>query len=242
MTYLVVLPILDPQIALGCLASIDCPKSASGFDTDNLLVVDNTREGVGHQYGFQTYRDPDGHNLGVARAWNVGARRVLEQGLDYLVILSASVQFGPELHTTFIKQMEDHEGANVIEATGHSWHLIAFHRRVFETIGLFDENFYPAYFEAIDFGFRMKLRAMEYVSWENVWVNAVSTGVGQHIQFVDCPAAPLLAYYESKWGGPKGEEAWAIPFGDFVSYPKIGYWPEHTIPELAKKYGLKNWW
>lgn len=234
---LTVLPVIQRSTAERCINSIADPGNSSGLSHEEILVVDNSREGWGSEFGFRTYRDPAGHNIGVARAWNVGVREILDRGLDYLVILSASVEFGPVLHTTWKQQMETFWGENVIEAQGHSWHLIAFHRRVFEAVGLFDENFYPAYIEAIDFGYRMRLLDLEK-DFKRVWVNAMSWGSGMHIHMASMPAAPLLRYYEEKWGGPKGEEKFTLPFG---SKP-LDWFPEKSIPELVKEYELEVWW
>ena len=233
---LVVLPVLTHTYADICVDTMLMPDSASGFRPDEILVVDNTREGTASKYGLRTHRDPDGHNLGTSRSWNIGAREVLDRELDYLVIMSASMRFGPEYQTTWRRQMEAFWGHNVLEATGHSWHLIAFHRRVFERVGLFDENFH-AYQEAIDFGYRMRMLGLE-VGFVHLWVNALSQGVGLHAPLVSCPAEPLLRYYELKWSGCKGEERWVQPFG---SKP-IDYWEPVTIPELAHRYGWTNWW
>lgn len=232
-----VMPVDDATTAVTerCLRSVLAPDSAAGLDPSEILVVDNSRHG--YDSGLRTHRDPNGHNLGVARAWNVGAAEVLERDLDYLVIMSASMQFGPILHTTWRHQMETFWGETVIEADGHSWHLIALHRRIFETIGLFDPNFYPAYFEQIDFGYRMRMHRME-AGFRRVWVNALSQGSALHNQAVSCPAGPLLDYYRDKWGGDKGEETFVQPFGD----RPIDWWPEASIPELAARYGLVTWW
>lgn len=234
-----VVPVLDATIGLACLRSIREGNSAAGFTDEETLIVDNTQAGLDWQIGdMQQYRDPDGHNLGVAGAWNVGARKVLETGADYLVIVSASMLFGPKLHTTWVEQMERWWGHNVIEADIHSWHLIALHRRLFEEVGLFDENFH-AYFEQIDWCYRLRMKGLEH-SFIRAPINALSTGVGQHIQFVDCPAKPLLDYYADKWGGQKGEETFVQPWGN----KPIGYWPEVSIPDLANRYGWADgrWW
>lgn len=240
--FLVVLPVITPTYADRCVESIMCPKSSSGFTHDDVLIIDNSRDGFcAERYGLPIYRDPDGHNLGVARAWNVGARQVLDRKLDYLVILSASMQFGPTLHTTWVEQMERFWGHPAIECDGHSWHLIAIHRGVFETVGLFDERFYPAYFEGIDFSYRMRQLGMEG-AWPHCWVNALSQAVAGHGGVVNTPAPPLLAYYEQKWGGPKGDERWTAPFGNRA----LDYWEPATIPDLAREYELgeygHDWW
>jgi len=234
---LAVLPVITHTHADICVKSILAGRSAAALHPDELLIVDNTARGTAKRYRLRTYRDPDGHNLGVARSWNIGAREVLDRELDYLVLISASMRFGPTLHTTWREQMDLNWGAVIIEASGHSWHLIAIHRRVFETIGLFDENFYPAYFEAIDFGYRMRLVDLEGY-WPRVWVNALSQGAALHNQVVSCPSDPLLAYYAKKWGGAKGKERYDLPFNG----RPLDWWPEATVPELAARYRLVDWW
>jgi len=234
---LAVLPVMYENYATRCVNSILDPNRSSGLHANDLLIVDNSREGFVAYPNIRVHRNAAGHNLGVARSWNVGAKEVVERGYDYLLIISASLEFGPLLHTTWRQQMDKNWGRNMIEAMGHSWHLIAIHREVFETVGLFDENFYPAYEEQIDFGHRQELMGVQE-GYATEWVNAISWGHANHIDEIDCPFPPLREYYEEKWGGPKGEEKWEKPFGT----EDIDYWPEHTVPELANKYGLKTWW
>jgi hypothetical protein len=236
MSLLVVLPILTHEYADICVDSILMPNSAAGLLPEEILVVDNTREGTADKYGLRTHRDPDGHNLGTARAWNIGAREVMERGLDYLVICSASMRFGPLMHTAFSWQLREFWGAKVIQAEGHAWHLIALHRTCFERVGLFDTNFH-CYFEAEEWCLRLRL-----VGWEHgfvpVWLNAMSQGVALHAPSVSCPAEPLLAYRRDKWGGDKGFESFVLPWGN----KPMDYFEDVPIPVLAERYGWETWW
>ena len=242
---LVVLPILSEAIAAPCIDSIRAEGSSFGIPPSEVVIVDNTRHGIDRDRvgDFAYYRDPDGHNLGVARSWNVGAQAVMERGLDYLVILSASMLFGPELHITWREQMDRHWGSLVIENTGNSWHLIAIHADAFRAAGLFDSNFYPGYFEAVDWHLRLIRsgeceRARNGTIWPNLWVNAMSRGVAMHAPFVDTPPDPLLEYYCQKWGGAKGEETHTLPWGN----KPLDYFEDVPIPVLAERYGLSRWW
>lgn len=237
MKNLVLIPVIDRITADKCIESILMLNSAAEINPEDIRIVDNTKEGLGHYYDLNVYRDPENHNLGVPRAWNIGVREILQKGseYDYVTLMSASMLFGPIKETTWTRQMRTFEGANCIESEGHSWHLIAFHKRIFERIGLFDENFYPGYFEAIDFAYRLKMCNLEG-GWPHIWVNALSQDVGRHSDLVLAP--PLLEYYRQKWGGDKGEEQFVLPFQD----KPLGYFEDHSIPELALKYGLKNWW
>lgn len=233
MKVLTVIPVIDKQLATQCVESILRPDSAAGIKQEDILIVDNSKEGLhwAGQEKLQRHRDPDGHNLGVARAWNIGARKVVEEGYDYLTLMSQSMLFGPIKETTWSKQMETFRGENVIESDGHSWHLIALHRRLFEKVGYFDENFYPGYFEQIDWCYRLETLGLQG-AWARVWVNALSQTVGHHSHLVLAP--PLLEYYREKWGGDKGEETFKLPWGR----KPLGYFPDRSIPDLIKEYGL----
>lgn len=242
---LCVLPVIGPSTTEQCLRSLLAPNSASGLTAEDLLVVDNSREGwmpsISTVLGadLRAYRDPDGHNLGVARSWNIGAREVVDRGLDYLVILSASMLFGPELHCTWRWQLEQFWDENVIEAEGHSWHAIAFHRRVFERIGYFCEGFWPGYVEALDFSYRMRQVGWEG-GWRRVWFNALSQGHALHLPYVECPWKPLNDLYVTRWGGEKGAETFTLPYG--VRPLDYDADADTPVPVLAARYGITNWW
>lgn len=239
---LVVLPVITTTYADVCVESLLKEDSAAEINPDDVLVIDNSRDGfAAERYGFRTYRHPQNHNCGVARSWGIGAHEVVERGLDYLVIMSSVMQFGPILHTSWTRQMLDFWGERVIECEISSWHLIAFHREVFERTGYPDINYHPAYIEGLDMSLRMR-----QVGWEGGWrrvaLNAMSQGSALHNAVVSCPAQPLLDYYEQKWGGIKGEERYTLPWGD----KPLGYFEETDIPTLAARYNLGeygvNWW
>lgn len=251
-TFLAVMPVIWAQTSVPCIESMIAPDSSLGLAPHEILVVDNTRHGEVPTWSvvpdaMRYHRDPDGHNLGVGRAWNVGARALLEEGLDYLVILSASMWWGYRLHTTFRAEIEANDGAPLVELMGHSWHAIAIHRSTFERVGLFDPNFWPAYWEATEWGYRLRLVGIEGAGWPRVWCNALSMGQAIHVdrQRWDapaCPSQPLMDYYAAKWGAMSPDEVYEHPFGD-PSKP-IDWFEEPSIPELAARYGIPKgaWW
>jgi hypothetical protein len=110
---------------------------------------------------------------------------------------------------------------------------------MFDLVGLFDPNYWPGYFEQVDWCTRLRFIGREG-AWPRPWVNALSTTVAAHSDLVLAP--PLLDYYRGKWGGDKGEETYRLPWGD----KPMGHFDEVPIPELAKRYGLGHrgarWW
>ena len=107
---------------------------------DNVVVVDNRSR-----------------NLGIAASWNIGIRKMYNHRADWLIIISAAVRFGEPGGLDLVESMRTHPDAMGVGGGLDGWHLIAFHRRTFDAVGWFDENFYPGYFEDADFGRRVAL-------------------------------------------------------------------------------------
>ena len=105
---------------------------------DDLVVVDNTVT-----------------NRGVAASWNIGIREMYARDADWLIIISAALRFGEAGGLDMLREIDKHQDALVCQGLG--WHFIAFSRRIIDAVGLFDENFYPAYFEDNDYGRRISL-------------------------------------------------------------------------------------
>lgn len=200
--FVMVVPSIHPPYTRRCLDSSRIPAS-------RVLVVDNTEQ-----------------NRGVAASWNLGLAVMREQRADWLVICSAAVRFGQAGGLDLVEQLEFHGDALAVEPVSTGWHLIALHRRVFDRCGVFDENYWPAYFEDVDMGRRITLAFGDsHGLWPKVDVDAsvVSNAHGVVLAGVDVNAPRLAAYYRSKWGGDKDHEKFDTPFGQREQ--PLSYWP-----------------
>jgi hypothetical protein len=237
MKYLVILPTMVESIVTPCIESL------SDSVRENLLVIDNSQDGFASKFNVESQHHPE--NIGVARSWNIGARRVVEEKLDYLIILSAAIVFNKGMDD-FIEQLSHPYGVE----SQFSYHLIAIGRPTFEQIGYFDENFYPAYYEETDFIRRMELAHISHVVGPPphlpvVQVDAERQGIALTIQsgalHVDFLA--LAGYFTEKWGEvpeyetqEQRDKMYQYPFND-PSKP-LSYWPERSIEELKARYKL----
>lgn len=243
MKYLVIMPTMVASIAKPCIRSMSPSVRA------NTLFIDNSEKGFMKPYKVRSIHHPE--NYGVARSWNMGAKEVVDQKLDYLIILSAAVVFRQGMDD-FIRHLERtlDEGYYGVE-TQFSYHLVAIARKTFEEIGYFDENFYPAYYEETDFMRRMELAGIKEImdnppSFPLHSVDAKRQGFalsikkgGLHVDFLK-----LVDYFEKKWGlVPEYDDMkqrakmHKHPFNN----PKHGldYFPKSTVPELVKRYELE---
>ena len=112
-------------------------------------------------------RDNREDNWGVAKSWNWGIRQALRDGAQYVLVLNDDVRLN---HPTFIDHLvEDLQRDHVILASGRPAHVpvsptsrrlamgaFLCDHRLFDEVGVFDESFWPAYFEDDDMLYRIR--------------------------------------------------------------------------------------
>lgn len=169
---------------------------------DHVITIDNTID-----------------NKGAAGSYNIGARKVLEEKLDWLITLSPSTRFGPSGGRDFIEYMKTLKDDYVLQSevpTG--WHFIAWSRLMFERIGIWDSSFAPCYFEDTDISRRI-LIAMEEDGkhrWKMFDTDAWITmqGYSARLAGINKSQDHLKKYFTKKWGGEPGHETFTRPFNN----------------------------
>ncbi|HEY7821281.1 MAG TPA: glycosyltransferase [Acidimicrobiia bacterium] len=128
------------------LGSVDGP-------VDHLVVIDNSGRGVDI---------PDGpwqestllimpSNLGVAASWNLAIKMAHR---DPFVMICSDDMWWPEgAMDRFVEQSA--EDRLVVSATWPHWCAFTIGMRLVHTVGLFDEGYYPAYFEDTEYQRRL---------------------------------------------------------------------------------------
>lgn len=121
-----------------------------------------------------------------------------------------------------------------------------FTRRAFEQIGYVDANFFPAYFEDNDYARRAVNLGIRYVAvngaqYFHFWSRTIHQGCG------GSTSAQFQAsgkFYETKWGGPFGQEGWRLPF-DGKSHtltPEVLLLPELRISRRDSEAAIAKYW
>jgi hypothetical protein len=212
MKFVAVLPSIYPIWTERCLRS--CAFA------NNVLVLDNT-----------------GTNRGVAASWNLGVDLMEERNADWLVIMSSALRFGDPGGMDFIDRITgpaigvptQPPVRMAVEAHhGIGWHLIAFSAQTFADVGRFDENFWPAYNEDVDFSRRCwltynKAPWVDGPWWQKVSVDVAIAGFAHGVDLggVHADWKKLNGYYIKKWGGEKQHEKFILPFGT----DPLTFWP-----------------
>lgn len=225
-----------------CVESVDVP-------IENLFLINNGDDtGVAEVIGIVEARKTknaelfknvfvEKHNrLGVAPSWN----RIIRNSPGPWFIAANDILFLPgsiALLDTVVKNTSD---ASVVCADGYNIFVIT--EVGIKKVGLFDENFYPAYFEDIDHWRRVVLSGAKAVNvpgfqfvhgepphWGSTTIHSDPILMSKNkITF-----ANLRDYYVRKWGGPPSNEKFSVPFNRNVS---LDFW--ECDPDLRKKNSL----
>jgi GT2 family glycosyltransferase len=189
---------------------------------------------------------PHGDNRGVSRSWNDGILNAYAEGADVVIVANDDVLPAEgDLDCVAGKAVRCRD-RYIVSCAGpherlgrflpsHGYSFFAVNRIAVETIGCFDENFFPAYCEDQDYGRRAALAGL---SEENCADTAVLHG-GSSAIFANQELALQnritqsrnIEYYMRKWGGHAGHEEFDTPFGN----PAFGL--RIASEERAEPYG-----
>jgi len=193
-----------------------CVSSLNTNRLQNVLVVDNTKI-----------------NYGVAGAWNLGVDKMYKDGSEWLILCSESIRFYDDPISNINKSINNAQPETlIIEGNGgQGWHFIMFSRKVFDTVGYFDENFYPAYYEDNDYIVRYSMAfpgsspEANLAHLEKVSLNATLLGIAQGLNHVTWNSNydEQEKKFIHKWG----------------RYPKAVFEHPYNNPELNYRYAQR---
>lgn len=187
------------------------------------MLVDNT--GAQAWADFAHIRSWDYIDMGarasLAAAWNAAVR---DDQSDYYAFLSSSCWMSGSALLDAIERHADPERGLL---TSEGFHCFVLAASVFDRVGLFDENFYPAYYEDSDFLRRLDLAGVHTGPnpMPKVELNECRCKTAYHLRhgYVRPAATHALKwYYSRKWAGLPGHERWTRPFGT----RPLDYWPK----------------
>jgi hypothetical protein len=164
-------------------------------------------------------------NRGVSRSWNMGIDKMERTDADWLIVLSSAVRFGVDGGMDFLQILEDKPEFHVIQPLAtYGWHMVAFSRKAVEVAGRFDENFWPGYYEDIDYSIRLQRGGIDPNLRGGFACDVTDLGMAHSTNNgVKVNDAALLSYFETKWG--------SVPCGDWDAY--------HALP--WKRFPLAYW-
>ena len=152
-------------------------------------------------------------NLGFAGSVNT----IIRQNIDkpYWIISNFDLYLEPgEWHKISDKVSDFKYGAN-FGAGPDQYGLFMLTALAVKSIGLFDENFYPAYFDDNDYRYRSKLAGCTLDPMPVRYKHETSSTINDSKFYKRKNSETfqkLAEYYISKWGGVPGREDYKSPF------------------------------
>lgn len=194
---------------------------------------------VGATFQHRRYEN----NSGTARSWNYGIADGFEKGADYVAVLNNDILCHPGCIDRLARRMGDNNIAmataldvrgevgapeevltipddakdGVAESEHPNFSAFMLSRHCWNTVGPFDDGFFPAYFEDNDYHRRIVLAGLRAI----VHPPAMFYHFGSRTQN-ESKGLPVVssetfernrAYYVKKWGGPPGAEKFSTQFG-----------------------------
>lgn len=127
------------------LDSIDYP-------IENILVIDNSNSYKTNRQNVHVLNMPA--NLGVAGSWNLGIKCFPHA--PYWLIGSNDTAWVPGN----LQKFEEASSKNKLILSIQLWNTFSLGSNIVRNIGLFDENYYPAYSEDTDYMERLRINGL----------------------------------------------------------------------------------
>lgn len=167
----VIIPVLNRfDLLEECISSIDC-------EVEHLLIVDNSGQysmPAGLYSGKVTVLNMPA-NMGVAGSWNLGIKSF--PFAPYWIIASNDIKYA----SGQLQKLADYSSPDVVVKTSQAWSSFSIGSNVIKKVGLFDENYHPAYYEDNDYETRMRRLGLSS-SCQSKNVNVIAYGAATTIQ------------------------------------------------------------
>lgn len=187
------------------------------------------------------------YNLGVAASWNRIITTAWSRGYDFVYIGSNDTFLDKGSLKTLV-EMEKLDIECIWAILGFNFWCLRI--SAITKIGLFDENFMPAYYEDNDFYYRIKLAGLDFVELNSYEYEKngriVPAAKAAHLGSQTINSDPEYAIHNSntfnnwnrnhyimKWGGLPGFEKFILPYNK--SY-NISWWPDP-----ADSISIRDW-
>lgn len=227
------IPVLNRgDLLLRCVKSIDHPIETlyiinNGDDTGvNGVVSMIENKDLPNGSLFENIRIEKNKNLGCGPSWN----RIMTTTDGPWMLPNSDIMFLPGAIATANQAAIDNPSLGIVSVRMFSAFLLT--PLCKERVGLFDENFFPAYFEDCDYDYRLKLSGVPRIELSEIYEGVKFCIHGEAPDWGSCTIKSdaeikrrcdilfprLHEYYVSKWGGGPSGERFTTPFNKGASH------------------------
>jgi len=201
-----------PTINRADLLNEALKKYAKCWPTLKVYILDNGNQDIKTQNENQIVFQSE-ENIGVAASWNFLAEKAFADGYLRVLVLNDDIELDrdeKEIHLA-LNKYSDHE---IIIQQG-TWCSFMLPKVVYDLIGPFDEDFFPAYFEDNDYEYRVKRNKYTDIKKEPIlnptlYRNSMTIKKDRKL---NANFANNRSRYITKWGGEPEKEKFKTAFG-----------------------------
>lgn len=205
-----------PTINRADLLQETLEKYCKDFPTTLIYVVDN-----GQQYFNVTKITTNvrfisnNPNVGVAASWNQLCDAIFNgtpaaEKCQHALILNDDIYLGKKEEE--VKKFIIENNVTLATTTG-TWCAFLLNNYIYNKVGLFDNNIFPAYFEDNDYAYRLQLSGYPHTSHEflnpEIYRNSQTIAKDPSL---NNNFEKNRNYYIQKWGGEPYKETFLTPF------------------------------
>jgi GT2 family glycosyltransferase len=199
-----------PTINRADLLNEALAKYFEDFKNTHIAICDNGNQDIiTREENFMIYRPQE--NLGVAKSWNMLMDYSDKIGATHVLILNDDIYLGKN-ETDLALLIKNNLDADFINSF-HNWCSYILRVDIWKKAGMFDEEFFPAYFEDNSFDYKMTL-----VGAKKTWTSFLDPIVYRNSMTIAKDPTLNQKFMQNKqmyiqmWGGLPTEEKYLTKF------------------------------
>jgi GT2 family glycosyltransferase len=199
-----------PTINRADLLNEALAKYFEDFKNTHIAICDNGNQDIiTREENFMIYRPQE--NLGVAKSWNMLIDYSDKIGATHVLILNDDIYLGKN-ETELALLIKNNLDADFINSF-HNWCSYILRVDIWKKAGMFDEEFFPAYFEDNSFDYKMTL-----VGAKKTWTSFLDPIVYRNSMTIAKDPTLNQKFMQNKqmyiqmWGGLPSEEKYLTKF------------------------------
>jgi GT2 family glycosyltransferase len=199
-----------PTINRADLLNEALAKYFEDFKDTHIAICDNGNQDIiTREENFMIYRPQE--NLGVAKSWNMLMDYSEKIGATHVLMLNDDIYLGKS-ETDLALLIKNNLDADFINSF-HNWCSYILRVDIWKKAGMFDEEFFPAYFEDNSFDYKMTL-----VGAKKTWTSFLDPIVYRNSMTIAKDSTLNQKFMQNKqmyiemWGGLPTEEKYLTKF------------------------------
>jgi GT2 family glycosyltransferase len=199
-----------PTINRADLLNDALAKYFEDFKDTHIAICDNGNQDIiTREENFMIYRPQE--NLGVAKSWNMLMDYSDKIGATHVLMLNDDIYLGKN-ETDLYMLIKNNLDADFINSF-HNWCSYILRVDIWKKAGMFDEEFFPAYFEDNSFDYKMTL-----VGAKKTWTSFLDPIVYRNSMTIAKDPTLNQKFMQNKqmyiqmWGGLPTEEKYLTKF------------------------------